>query len=141
MFNNNDVLTLRFAFARAEPPIDASQDIADISASRMNEVTTVSFTRPRNSGDSNDISLDMCRFFLFAFGGSANFATQAVGYHFNNRFISSDRICIPTFAECSGKLACEEMRTKCVCQIHQFLPFCSSSTIDLTELQRCYRCQ
>ena len=95
--------TYRFAFQRAEPPIDESQDITVISASHIVGNTTIIFNRPRNSGDSNDISLDACRFFLFAFGGLANFATQAAGYHFSNRFISPERICIPTFAECSGK--------------------------------------
>ena len=92
----------RFAVVRAPPPVDASQDITGASASRMDGVTTVTFTRPRNSGDSNDISLDVCRFFLFAFG-PATVATGAIFYHGSNRFISPDRICIPTFAECSGK--------------------------------------
>ena len=74
----------------------------------MDGKTTIIFNRPRNSGDSNDISLDVCRFFLFAFGGPVNnFDTQDVGYHgLNRRFISPERICIPTFAECSGKSIC-----------------------------------
>ena len=118
------VLTLRFAFQRAQPPIDASQDITDISASHVSGVTTVTFIRPRNSGDSNDISLDVCRFFLFAFGGTVfNFDTQDVGYHgLNRRLISPERICIPTFAECSGKLACVEV--KVIDRTYQFLPSC-----------------
>ena len=33
-----------------------------------------------NSGDSNDLSLDVCHFFLFAFG-PANIATGGVSYH------------------------------------------------------------
>ena len=96
--------TYRFAFARAPPPIDDSQDITVLLASHTDGNTTIIFNRPRNSGDSNDISLDVCRFFLFAFGGPANFDTQEVGYHgFTRRFVSPERICIPTFAECSGK--------------------------------------
>ena len=112
--------THRFAFQRAQPPIDASQDLTASSASRTDGATTVRFNRPRNSGDSNDISLDVCRFFLFAFGGTVfNFDTQDVGYHgLNRRFISPERICIPTFAECSGKLACVEV--KVINQIHLF---------------------
>ena len=77
--------------------------MTDASASRVAGVTTVSFNRPRNSGDSNDISLDVCRFFLFAFGPS-NIATGGVSYHVTNRFVSPDRICIPTIAECRGRL-------------------------------------
>ena len=94
----------RFASARAEPPIDASQDITSASASLVDGVTTITFNRPRDSGDSsNDITLNVCRFFLFAFGGPVNFATQTAGYHGNmNRVASAERICIPTFAECSA---------------------------------------
>ena len=96
--------TYRFASARAPPSIDASQDITVSLASHMDGNTTVIFNRPRNSGDSNDISLDACRFFLFAFGGPANIDTQEVAYHgFNRRFVSPERICLPTFAQCSGK--------------------------------------
>ena len=69
----------------------------------MDGVTTITFNRPRDSGDSNDISLDVCRFFLFALNGLVNFATQAAGYHGSGtmfRVASAERICIPTFAEC-----------------------------------------
>ena len=98
--------TYRFASARAPPSIDVSQDITVSLASHMDGNTTIIFNRPRNSGDSNDISLDVCRFFLFAFG-PANFDTQEVFYHdFNRRFVSPERICVPTFAQCSGKSIC-----------------------------------
>ncbi len=93
----------RFATQRAEPPVDASQDITSASASHVNGVTTISFNRPRDSGDSNDISLDVCRFFLFAFNGPINFATGSAGYHGLGtmfRAPSAERICIPTSAQC-----------------------------------------
>ena len=78
--------------------------MTDASASHVDGVTTVSFNRPRNSGDSNDISLDVCRFFLFAYG-PATIASQVVNYHGStNRFASPNRICIPTIAECRGRL-------------------------------------
>ena len=109
------LLTYRFAVARAPPPIDASQDLTAASASRTDGVTTVIFNRPRNSGDGNDISLDVCRFFLFAFG-PATVATGDIFYHGANRFISPGRICIPTFAECSGKIYCNS--TYCVYSIN-----------------------
>ena len=111
--NTHDVYSLissiiyRFAFARAPTSIDVSQDITVSLASHMDGNTTIIFNRPRNSGDSNDIPLDVCRFFLFAFGGAANIDTQEVGYHgFNRRFVSPERICVPTFAQCSGKSTC-----------------------------------
>ena len=98
----------RFASARTEPPIDFSQDITSASASLMDGVTTITFNRPRDSGDRNDITLrqDICGFFLFAFSGPVlNFSTGAVGYHGfgpTRRVASAERICIPTFAECSA---------------------------------------
>ena len=104
--------THRFAVARAEPPIDPIQNIRLASAEREDGVTTITFNRPRNSSDSNDISLNppQCRFFLFAYNGIVrNFfpAPQVALYHGfspTRRMASEERICIPTFAECSGKL-------------------------------------
>ena len=99
--------THRFAFERAEPPIDPSQNIYNASAVHVDGVTTITFNRPRNSGDNLDISLDECRFFLFAFGGQAFFfATPPIAiYHGSGptrRAASAERICIPTVTECSA---------------------------------------
>ena len=99
--------THRFAVAQVEPPIDASQDIRNASAERVGGVTTITFNRPRNSCDINDISLDPCRFFLFAYGGRAVFfaAPPVAIYHefgSTRRAASAERICIPTFTECSA---------------------------------------
>ena len=101
--------THRFAFERVsdDPPIDASQDIRDASAEHVDGVTTITFNRLRDSGDSKDISLDECRFFLFAFGGQANFLDMlpTITYHGfgeKRRAATAKRICIPTFAECSA---------------------------------------
>ena len=100
--------THRFAFAQDEPPIDDSQDIESASAERVDGVTTITFNRPRNSGDINDTSLDECRFFLFAYGGQASFfltMPPVATYHGpgpTRRAASLERICIPTFTECSA---------------------------------------
>ena len=102
--------THSFAFELAQPPVDGSQDIIRASAEHVDGVTTITFNRPRNSGDANDISLNESRFFLFAFGGRVNFfATPPIGiYHGfgpTRRAASEERVCIPTFMECSaGKL-------------------------------------
>ena len=105
MYSLISSIIYRFASVRAPPFIDASQDITISLASHMDGNTTIMFNRPRNSGDSDDISLDVCRFFLFAIG-PANVDTQEVFYHgFNRRFVSPERICVATytFAQCSGK--------------------------------------
>ena len=99
--------TCRFAFAQDEPPIDPNQNIRRASAEHVDGVTTITFNRPRNSSDSNDTSLDECRFFLFAYGGRANFFSMppVAIYHGlgpTRRAASLERICIPTFTECSA---------------------------------------
>ena len=99
--------THRFASAQAEPPIDASQDIESAPAERVDGVTTITFNRPRNSSDSNDTSLGECRFFLFAYNGTTNvfFMPPIIIWHGDGptrRAASIERICIPTFTECSA---------------------------------------
>ena len=90
----------RFATGQFQPPVDPNQDITDAVASLQNGVTTVNFTRPRNSGDSNDISLDQCRFLLYAYGSSATVATGTITYHGNNRGTLTERFCPPSAEDC-----------------------------------------
>ena len=78
----------------------------------MDGVTTITFNRPRNSGDDLDISLDGYRYFLFAYGGVANFSTMppSAAYHGfgpTRRLASSERMYIPTFTECSTTATCK----------------------------------
>ena len=90
----------RFATGYFEPPVDPNQDITDAVASLQNGVTTINFTRPRNSGDSNDISLDQCRFLLYAYGSSASVAAGTITYHGNNRGTLTERFCPPSAEDC-----------------------------------------
>lgn len=85
----------RFATVRAQPPVDPSQDISTALVTQENGVTTMNFTRPCSSSDSNDISLSQCHFLLYAYGVSVNVATQTISYHGANRGILSDRVCFP----------------------------------------------
>ena len=107
-FLHHDIYTCRYATARAEPPIDASQDISNISASIQDGVTTINFVRPLASTDSDDLSLDVCRFFLYAYSGSVIYGNpNVISYHgFTNRGATSEMICLPSPAECPipGKL-------------------------------------
>ncbi len=90
---------LRYAIARAQPPVDASQDISDTSYENVNGTTTIRFTRPRISTDPDvDISLDHCLYFLYAYGGNVgNFEDpMSVQFHGGHtRGILANRICIP----------------------------------------------
>jgi len=63
----------------------------------MDGVTTVRFSRERDTGDPDDFSLTNCIHFLFAWGGGINFDTGDVLYHgMSRRVVSSSLICIPT---------------------------------------------
>ena len=81
-----------------QPPIDPIQDIFNASASFEDGVTTVMFSRLKDTGDVNDISLSNCVFFLHAWGGGVtNFTSREISYHgVSRRFISNSLICLPT---------------------------------------------
>ena len=86
----------RYITARAPPPVDEQQDIESTSAMHENGVTTMNFRRPRVG---RDLSLDECRFFIYGWGGSAN-SDQSIGYHPSTPIVSSERICLPSPAQC-----------------------------------------
>ena len=91
----------RYATLWALPPVDSSQDITNAVASLENGVMTVNFTRPCNSGDSRDTSLDQCRFLLYAYGSSATIANRTIGYHGRNtRGVLLERFCLPCANNC-----------------------------------------
>ena len=94
----------RFAGARALPPLAGSQDISDAVAMLSDGVTVIMFTRPCNSGDSRDVSLDECRFLLFAWGGSVTFGeTNSFTYHTGGWLSTTERICFPNSTVCPSK--------------------------------------
>ena len=93
-------LQCRFASGYFEPPVDSSQDITNAVARVENGVITMNFTRPRNSGDSADISLDQCRFLLYAYGSSPSISSRTITYHGNTRGVLSTSFCIPSSNIC-----------------------------------------
>ena len=70
---NSDIIMLTgegpmqdaWALARAAPPADASQDVT-LHTSTQDGQTVVEFSRPINTGDERDLSLDAERFLLWA---------------------------------------------------------------------------
>lgn len=94
-------MVCRYATLWALPPVDSSQDITNAVATIENGVMTVNFTRPCNSGDSRDISLDECRFLLYAYGKSATIANRTIEKHERNtRGVLTQRFCIPCANNC-----------------------------------------
>ena len=103
------LLLHRFADAQAPPPLDDSQDISDAGAMFFDGVTVITFTRPRNSVDSRDISLDEGRFLLFAWGGSVTYGIpNSFGYHGYSRRVSTlQAVRFPSATDCPSKsIAC-----------------------------------
>ena len=88
----------RYATARVMPPRDPIQNIDNAMASFEDGVTTVSFSRLRDTGDENDISLNNCVYFLYAWGGAvSNINTGQIEYHgATRRFVSNSLECIPS---------------------------------------------
>ena len=91
----------RYAFTRdisVQPPIDPIQNVDNLSAAFEDGVTTVMFSRLKDTGDVNDFSLSNCIYFLFAWGGDVtNITSREISYHgASRRFISDSLICIPT---------------------------------------------
>ena len=65
-----------WANARAAPEKDVSQDATLHAASQNDGQTSVEFSRPLNSGDEDDLSLDSERFLLWAFNQSSDSFTR-----------------------------------------------------------------
>ena len=94
---------LRYATARAMPPVDEQQDIEMTAITTENGVTTVRFRRQRDTGDSmDDLTLDVCRYFLYAWGGTFDTNNpSSLGRH-SHREASPYQVCIPPATICKG---------------------------------------
>ena len=58
--------------------MDEQQDIEMTAISTENGVTTVQFRRQSDTGDSmDDLTLDVCRYFLYAWGGTFDTNNQS----------------------------------------------------------------
>jgi len=56
----------------------------------------VRFSRLKNTGDEDDFSLDVCRYFLFTWGNVTDIKTGKIdGPGMGQHFISDELICLP----------------------------------------------
>lgn len=88
----------RNSIARGQPLQDSEQNVESTSVSFNNNITTVRFSRARCTEDVNDFSLNVCRYFLFAWGNVTNIKTGEIGSYcdgMGQTFISDDLICLP----------------------------------------------
>ena len=81
-----------------QPHRDPIQNVDNTFASFENGVTTVRFSRQKDTGDVNDTSLSDCIHFLYAWGGDVtDINTGQIAYHGENRRFTSESLeCIPT---------------------------------------------
>ena len=65
-------------------------------------MTTILFTRAIDTGDTNnDLSLDACRYVLWAYGGSVTYGNpNIIGQH-TSQGVFSEQICLNVM--CNGK--------------------------------------
>ena len=92
----------RYSFERVQPPRDPIQNVDNPFASFEDGVTTVRFSRQKDTGDVNDFSLNDCVYFLYAWGGAVtNINTAQIEYHGKTRrFISDSLECMPDSTFC-----------------------------------------
>ena len=92
----------RYAVARTQPSQDTIQNIDDASASFMDGNTVVEFSRDKVTNDADqDITIDVCRFVLFAWGDGVNVSAQEIQYHgTDRRNVSETLICFPSEILC-----------------------------------------
>lgn len=87
----------RYATEQSRPPVDSQQDIANVSVTVEEGVTTIEFARERDTGDADrDFTLDQCRYFLWAFnGGVGDYADPTSITRHDFRGVFPNRYCIP----------------------------------------------
>ncbi|KAJ8314762.1 hypothetical protein KUTeg_006912 [Tegillarca granosa] len=93
----------RYASAKREPPIDAIQNIFNVSGKRENGRTFLTFSRQRNTGDSSDeiFSDTQCLYPLFAWGPVTSFSSRTIGYHAFRYNGVTEKLCIKSCSNVS----------------------------------------
>ena len=80
-----------------QPLLEKSQDISDMSGDLVDGVTTIRFTRPRDTGDKQDIAFTdrEARYMIFPVkGGHYNGVNKKIKKHEEVPIVSSERVFI-----------------------------------------------
>lgn len=87
---------------KVQPPRDTIQNVDNSSASFVNGITTVTFSREKITNDrSQDIQINRCLYFLYAWSGNANINTGNIQFHgTRNQDVSDALICLPSASFC-----------------------------------------
>ncbi|XP_006819112.1 uncharacterized protein LOC102801088 [Saccoglossus kowalevskii] len=92
-------ITDRWATGHNQPQIDSKENLMNKAMSDVNGITTMKFTRKRNTHDNAaDVSFsdDVCRYMFFPVSGGSvtNHNNIAIGIHSTTPVVSGQRICI-----------------------------------------------
>ncbi|XP_050401897.1 uncharacterized protein LOC130010296 [Patella vulgata] len=93
--NGQVTLTDRWMTAKSLPTEDTKNDITGVTGDVINGVTTISFTRKRDTGDTQDFQFTdiQCGYMFYAMGGSYN-NDGTFSKHATTPVVSSQKICI-----------------------------------------------
>lgn len=138
-------LSCRWAKKRTRPSLDKSQDIRKTFVDQNDNVTTMRFTRKRNTGDNRDLELN-CQYFLYAWGGDINKNTMILKH--KQTAVSNKEICVcsvapltPTFTVIPNPTAMPNPSedTECPPQCSLGLDRCQNSPVCMPLLQQYHR--
>ncbi|CAK8683067.1 unnamed protein product [Clavelina lepadiformis] len=93
--SGNPVVQDRWATGRSPPPVDEINNINDVTGNYENGVMTITFSRPRNTGDSNDLPFSdgECQHLIYT-SGRLDGAGNNIFKHDSTPAVSSNKICI-----------------------------------------------
>jgi len=102
------LLCIRYAETSTQPlPQDVIQNVDNGLASFASGNTIVEFSRDKITNDpDDDITLDVCRYVLFAWGDNVNFGTREIRFDENRTNISETLLCFPSETLCPER--CKE---------------------------------
>ena len=79
---------------RIAPTLDKDQNLFVVNGSYINGHSSIEFQRPIVTNDANDISIDGCRYFFLAVGGTFNSVTKEIDKHISRPIVTPQAICI-----------------------------------------------
>ncbi|ESP05236.1 hypothetical protein LOTGIDRAFT_152053 [Lottia gigantea] len=86
----------RWMTGQVQPQKDAKDDIKNKRGIVENGVTTITFDRARDTGDSSDLAFtdNQCLYMFYAVGGGYKSSDESITKHGNTPTVSSSKICI-----------------------------------------------
>lgn len=118
-----------FLLAYEAPPLDYQQNLYNMSAWRENGLTTLRFSRPRQTGDVRDYQFSDtdCPYFMFpVMGGVFNAVNKRIRKHESTPVISEERICVHSCRRSSPTISTTTTTTMTTTSTTSFPPSTSN---------------